>query len=240
MILSENRCPLFRIMLQTKNAPIMRSRRFQYADITIGFWLRGLDLNQRPSGYEPDELPGCSTPRHQVRKPEPTKYSVRSNAKGRSKRPLPPKHGGRSKEKIKTCAWQTWQRPTLPRLETKYHQRWGVSRPSSEWDRVQPPRNNHQVSEEHVFREAVSANHLRAKPEPSTEGRRCCAAPAQRFAKQTRVSAKDGHWQMRMIKPIELLVPVSFMRCRTSTPGLSTWSSSTTLREYSFRGGFPA
>ena len=25
-------------------------------------WLRGLDLNQRPSGYEPDELPGCSTP----------------------------------------------------------------------------------------------------------------------------------------------------------------------------------
>ena len=27
-------------------------------------WLRGLDLNQRPSGYEPDELPGCSTPRN--------------------------------------------------------------------------------------------------------------------------------------------------------------------------------
>ncbi len=26
-------------------------------------WVRGLDLNQRPSGYEPDELPGCSTPR---------------------------------------------------------------------------------------------------------------------------------------------------------------------------------
>src|SRR5215208_2374174 len=29
-------------------------------------WLRGLDLNQRPSGYEPDELPGCSTPRSRV------------------------------------------------------------------------------------------------------------------------------------------------------------------------------
>ena len=25
--------------------------------------MQGLDLNQRPSGYEPDELPGCSTPR---------------------------------------------------------------------------------------------------------------------------------------------------------------------------------
>jgi hypothetical protein len=46
---------------------------------------------------------------------------------------------------------QTWQRPTLPRLETKYHRRWGVSRPSSEWDRVQTPRHNHQVGKTHVL-----------------------------------------------------------------------------------------
>ena len=28
-------------------------------------WLRGLDLNQRPLGYEPNELPDCSTPHWQ-------------------------------------------------------------------------------------------------------------------------------------------------------------------------------
>jgi hypothetical protein len=32
-------------------------------------WLRGLDLNQRPLGYEPNELPDCSTPRkHSIRR----------------------------------------------------------------------------------------------------------------------------------------------------------------------------
>jgi hypothetical protein len=47
--------------------------------------------------------------------------------------------------KFRVTLLQTWRRPTLPRLKTKYHWRWGVSRPSSEWDRVQPPRHNHQV-----------------------------------------------------------------------------------------------
>ena len=27
-------------------------------------WLRELDLNQRPLGYEPNELPSCSIPRY--------------------------------------------------------------------------------------------------------------------------------------------------------------------------------
>ena len=29
-------------------------------------WLRGRDLNPGPQGYEPCELPDCSTPRHEL------------------------------------------------------------------------------------------------------------------------------------------------------------------------------
>ena len=32
-----------------------------------GHELRGKDLNQRPPGYEPDELPDCSTPRYSIK-----------------------------------------------------------------------------------------------------------------------------------------------------------------------------
>jgi hypothetical protein len=39
-----------------------------------------------------------------------------------------------------------------------------------------------------------------------------------------------GHRLMRAFKPIERLVPVSCTHCCASTPGLSTWSSSTALK----------
>ena len=44
---------------RVKSNGLLANQEAVYADR----WLRGLDLNQRPLGYEPNELPGCSTPR---------------------------------------------------------------------------------------------------------------------------------------------------------------------------------
>ena len=43
------------------------------------------------------------------------------------------------------------QRPTLPHLKMKYHRRWKVSLPSSEWDRVGAFRKNHRKQEYSVI-----------------------------------------------------------------------------------------
>jgi hypothetical protein len=43
-----------------------RSAKLSYAPSkAFKGWLRGRDLNPRPLGYEPNELPDCSTPRHE-------------------------------------------------------------------------------------------------------------------------------------------------------------------------------
>ena len=49
-------CPALNLATNGKKPAAVLLRAFV-------IWLRGQDLNLRPSGYEPDELPGCSTPR---------------------------------------------------------------------------------------------------------------------------------------------------------------------------------
>ena len=42
---------------QNRTGDLILTKDTLYRLSYISIWLRGLDLNQRPSGYEPDELP---------------------------------------------------------------------------------------------------------------------------------------------------------------------------------------
>src|SRR5271154_2872446 len=45
-------------------------------------WLRGVDLNHRPLGYEPNELPDCSTPQKNHNSGVPHRQTTRASCRG--------------------------------------------------------------------------------------------------------------------------------------------------------------
>ncbi len=66
-ILTYNIIWMRELLFLTKSEPTMfvvTLKAFPTLTYNI-IWMRELDLNQRPSGYEPDELPDCSIPHQQ-------------------------------------------------------------------------------------------------------------------------------------------------------------------------------
>src|SRR6267143_2941246 len=62
-----------------RNAPRDSTDCQPFVSRQLKRWLRGRDLNPRPLGYEPNELPDCSTPRQgQTKRPAPPNSRLRS------------------------------------------------------------------------------------------------------------------------------------------------------------------
>ena len=71
-------------------------------------WLRGVDLNHRPLGYEPNELPGCSTPHLHVMR-------SRNHSQGDA-------HGGAiTVGRYRRCKEGPWRSNTAPRSYPASH-----------------------------------------------------------------------------------------------------------------------
>jgi hypothetical protein len=127
----------------------------------------------------------------------------------------------------------TWRRPTLPRLETQYHGRFGVSRPSSEWGRVGHPR----------YRPPGRRTTL--WPQRGQAARWSC----RRWGRGGWLGKSCWHgrpglgmwWSLTGEEVIRAIRTGQLFACRhASTSGLSTWWSTTALMARpGFAVGFP-
>ncbi len=157
-------------------------------------------MNLRPSGYEPDELPDCSTPR-------PSRPSrVRSNSNG--------------------CHCEISAGLGLPSASGSR----ALRRPGD--DLLSHASSRSTIGAEGFHgrvRDGIGCRPLAMTTRPSK--RATDESLGTRFRKLARPSCfRLAAAHEARIKPLERLVPVSFMRCRTFTPGLSTWWSSTALK----------
>ena len=163
-------------------------------------------MNLRPSGYEPDELPGCSTPRYRRTEDGEQRteagmslfsWVVARNAFGVWFFRLPfGRPGG-------DLLSHVLGRSTIGAEGFHGRVRDGIG--------CMAPRHDHQVVGTEVGVDEC--------------GVRCRGSVD--VAREDLVPACDGRF---WIKPNERLVPVSFTHCCASTPGLSTWWSSTALQ----------
>ncbi len=166
-------------------------------------------MNLRPSGYEPDELPDCSTPRQKVAMPRGRRATsgIRGfkvcrpgrhvRAPG-SVRVLPPALGRPGGDLLSHAL----RRSTIGAEGFHDRVRDGIG--------CLTPRHSHQVIQ--------------------TQGSLIYENQSVFTARRASKRGLPLHANESRIKPIELLVPVSFTHCCASTPGLSTWWSSTALK----------
>ena len=168
-------------------------------------------MNLRPSGYEPDELPGCSTPRMSVWTREQRWGSVQAVCRcpfgfagcaGLAGEHAPWRPGG-------DLLSHVLGRSTIGAGAFHGRVRNGIGCGHPAMTTRSPRRTRPRPS---LGGGQTLGTRLRGRLHLATAGEE---APDG-------LAAARGAATRKRIKPIEGLVPVSFRRCRPSTPGLST------------------